>query len=403
MRTVTFFISDTGMTPTEPQCAGVQGEHNATTVVFTLPSSWITADYAVRAEFVDGTGAFDTTAFLERTDSTVSVPLPVGWTAAGGLAEIRLAAALLNAAGMPEETVAYSPVGYLYFDSRAGEPAVWRSFENRGLSALIADSHTAAALAEKAAAQVMAQLESGAFNGKDGEKGEKGDAGEAGADGCGLLPVTQTAVSATADGNHIYEVYVGTDYTALPPAWMLAVYLTYGMTTADTLRIYGNGLLFESTAANYPEKTAAVGNNLFTFDGATLRRVSGAKGENGTDGVGIAAIEQTVISAEDGGENVFTVTLTNGQTATFTVRNGSKGATGADGTGSDVTVSDAFDPDSGDAMSGKAVNEAMGVAFNNLAPQLLPAVTADDNGKLLQVVDGAWAAVTIIDGNEVAY
>lgn len=33
----------------------------------------------------------------------------------------------------------------------------------------------------------------------------------------------------------------------------------------------------------------------------------------------------------------------------------------------------------------------------------LPTVTTEDNGKMLQVVDGAWAAVTITDGNEVAY
>ena len=33
----------------------------------------------------------------------------------------------------------------------------------------------------------------------------------------------------------------------------------------------------------------------------------------------------------------------------------------------------------------------------------LPAITTADNGKLLQVVDGAWTAVSITNGNEVAY
>ena len=33
----------------------------------------------------------------------------------------------------------------------------------------------------------------------------------------------------------------------------------------------------------------------------------------------------------------------------------------------------------------------------------LPTVTATDNGKILQVVNGAWAAVAITDGNNVAY
>ena len=49
-------------------------------------------------------------------------------------------------------------------------------------------------------------------------------------------------------------------------------------------------------------------------------------GEDGDDGVGIASIEQTTTSEADGGSNVFTVTLTNGKQATFTVKNGSKGS-----------------------------------------------------------------------------
>jgi hypothetical protein len=49
------------------------------------------------------------------------------------------------------------------------------------------------------------------------------------------------------------------------------------------------------------------------------------------DCVGIASIEQTTTSTEDGGNNVITVTLTNGQKQTFVVKNGSKGSAGADG------------------------------------------------------------------------
>lgn len=57
----------------------------------------------------------------------------------------------------------------------------------------------------------------------------------------------------------------------------------------------------------------------------------GDPGQDGKDGVGISTIKQTTTSAEDGGSNVFTVTLTNGQTATFTVKNGSKGSQGNPG------------------------------------------------------------------------
>lgn len=58
---------------------------------------------------------------------------------------------------------------------------------------------------------------------------------------------------------------------------------------------------------------------------------SGAAGADGEDGVGIAAVEQTTVSEEDGGENVITVTLTDGTVSTFAVKNGSKGSRGEKG------------------------------------------------------------------------
>ncbi len=42
-------------------------------------------------------------------------------------------------------------------------------------------------------------------------------------------------------------------------------------------------------------------------------------------GTGVASVEQTETSAEPGGYNVWTITLTNGHTSTFTVRNGTAG------------------------------------------------------------------------------
>lgn len=58
---------------------------------------------------------------------------------------------------------------------------------------------------------------------------------------------------------------------------------------------------------------------------------SGKQELNIMNGIGIASIEQTMASTEDDGNNVLTVTFTNGQTATFTVQNGSKGSKGDDG------------------------------------------------------------------------
>ena len=60
----------------------------------------------------------------------------------------------------------------------------------------------------------------------------------------------------------------------------------------------------------------------------------GPAGPAGADGVGIASIEQTTTSTEDGGTNVITCTLTDGTTSTFEVKNGSKGADGASSGGS---------------------------------------------------------------------
>ena len=45
-------------------------------------------------------------------------------------------------------------------------------------------------------------------------------------------------------------------------------------------------------------------------------------------GVGISSIEQTTTSTEDGGKNVITATLSNGQKSTFEVRNGQQGSPG---------------------------------------------------------------------------
>lgn len=54
-------------------------------------------------------------------------------------------------------------------------------------------------------------------------------------------------------------------------------------------------------------------------------------GIGGASGVGIQSIEQTTTSTEDGGINEVTQTLTDGTTAVFQIRNGSKGSQGIQG------------------------------------------------------------------------
>lgn len=54
----------------------------------------------------------------------------------------------------------------------------------------------------------------------------------------------------------------------------------------------------------------------------------GAPGADGRDGVSITKIEQTTTSTEPGGENVITVTLSDGSAFDFTTRNGNQGPPG---------------------------------------------------------------------------
>ena len=51
----------------------------------------------------------------------------------------------------------------------------------------------------------------------------------------------------------------------------------------------------------------------------------------GPAGVGIQSITQTASSSASGGSNVWTATMTNGTTATFTVKNGTQGPKGDKG------------------------------------------------------------------------
>lgn len=61
----------------------------------------------------------------------------------------------------------------------------------------------------------------------------------------------------------------------------------------------------------------------------------GVPGAPGAPGVGIAKVEQTLTSTSDGGVNVITVVLTNGQSSTFEVRNGTGGSSTSGDAGED--------------------------------------------------------------------
>lgn len=86
-------------------------------------------------------------------------------------------------------------------------------------------------------------------------------------------------------------------------------------------------------------------------------------------------------------------------------------AAGGGGSGEGGVLIDATLTQEGQAADAKAVGDAlngMGAQFGKIltevvAPQLTPEVTAGDNGKILQVVDGAWAAVAIPAAENTAF
>lgn len=190
IRTVTFSATLSGVTPDQPQFAGVQGDHNATSVVFALDEALVNAAYQYRFEFVDGAGGYDTTDFVTLSNNQASCLLPGNWTGAGSTGTIRLCAVILGADNT-EEQVAYTLSGRLKFASRDTGTPMETEYE-KGLSGLIADTKDAADAANQAAADaetaadaaqavadtVQQKLDNGEFIGPPGPQGKKGNPGE---------------------------------------------------------------------------------------------------------------------------------------------------------------------------------------------------------------------------------
>ena len=190
IRTVTFSATPSGVTPDQPQFAGVQGDHNATSVVFALDEALVNAAYQYRFEFVDGAGGYDTTDFVALENSQASCLLPGNWTGAGSTGTIRLCAVILGADNT-EEQVVYTLSGRLKFAPRDTGTPMETEYE-KGLSGLIADTKDAADAANQAAADaetaaeaaqavadtVQQKLDNGEFIGPPGPQGKKGNPGE---------------------------------------------------------------------------------------------------------------------------------------------------------------------------------------------------------------------------------
>lgn len=106
IRTLTFSVNPEGITPKTPVMAGVQGDHNATEVVFSLDARLVDwENFSYRFEYEDGAGATDSTEpMTPNSYGELRVLLPLSWTHSGGVARLRLVIARTGDAG-DEQTV----------------------------------------------------------------------------------------------------------------------------------------------------------------------------------------------------------------------------------------------------------------------------------------------------------
>ena len=179
------------------------------------------------------------------------------------------------------------------------------------------------------------------LQGEKGDKGDKGDTGATGPQGVSVTSVAQTTTSSADGGNNV-----------------VTVTLSDGKTSTFTVKNGSKGSQGEKgdkgdTGAEGPQGVQGIqgiqGPKGDTgADGAQGPKgdqgeqgpkgdkgdtgAAGTNGTNGKDGVGISSVKQTTTSTADGGNNVVTVTLSNGTTSTFNVKNGSKGSNGTNGT-----------------------------------------------------------------------
>lgn len=125
-------------------------------------------------------------------------------------------------------------------------------------------------------------------------------------------------------------------------------------------------------------------------------------GEPGANGIGIASITQTTTSTEDDGNNIVTVTLTNGDTSTFTVQNGSKGGKGdpgAPGTAATIEVGSVTTGAAGSSASVTNSGTAQAAKLNFTIPKGEKGDPGDD-GIASVTTTGSGDVITGLSYNE---
>ena len=122
-----------------------------------------------------------------------------------------------------------------------------------------------------------------------------------------------------------------------------------------------------------------------------------------SDRVGIASLEQTTVSTQDNGINIWTVTLTNNQTFQLAVRNGSQGNSGYTGAAGELEVVN-NDTQGGttaawSAERGKEIRKDMLSANASLSLSKFKSmsVTVDAIGSYIYASTGNWATSSAAD------
>lgn len=195
-------------------------------------------------------------------------------------------------------------------------------------------------------------------------KGVKGDPGENGKDGDSGVFVSETESATPPESANVWVVIAPTGeqtYILVPDKLRYVngrLQLMCGDETVGDPVIIGSGS--GGTGADgvtFTPSVSADGVISWTNDGGKDNPAPvNIKGNSGTDGVGIQSVVQTTTSTADGGDNIITVTLTNGNTATFTVKNGSKGS---DGSSATVTVDSALSDSSTNPVQNKVIKEEL--------------------------------------------
>ena len=173
-------------------------------------------------------------------------------------------------------------------------------------------------------------------------KGVKGDTGAAGKDGVSVDNVEQTTTSTESGGTNVITVTFSDGKKKSFNVWNGAQG-EKGDTgekgaTGDAFHFDAIGTLAEKDAYNDEAAGFAYldteNGNIYIKNSETSADWTDPipfRGERGSDGVSITSVEQTTTSTASEGTNVITVTLSDGQTFSFNVKNGAAGKTGEKG------------------------------------------------------------------------